>query len=111
MNRRIKKKVAKRQLIKDMQGLVDLAQEWERREEERTRRLFSYPKSDTSYFHSRNAAESEDNLWHFSILQSTFYRLWLSHLAQGLVYGALSICLRATATTIRAQMLMCGKVT
>lgn len=39
MNRRIKKKVAKRQLIKAMQGLVDLAQEWERREEERTRRL------------------------------------------------------------------------
>ena len=35
MNRRIKKKVAKRQLIKAMQGLVDLAQEWERREEER----------------------------------------------------------------------------
>ena len=43
MNRRIKKKVAKRQLIKALQGLVDLAQEWERREEERTRRLFSYP--------------------------------------------------------------------
>lgn len=39
MNRRIKKKVAKRQLIKAMQGLVDLAQEWERREEERTRQL------------------------------------------------------------------------
>lgn len=39
MNRRIKKKVAKRQLIKAMQGLVELAQEWERREEERTRRL------------------------------------------------------------------------
>ncbi len=39
MNRRIKKKAAKRQLIKAMQGLVDLAQEWERREEERTRRL------------------------------------------------------------------------
>ena len=39
MNRRIKKKVAKRQLIKAMQGLVDLAQEWERREEKRTRRL------------------------------------------------------------------------
>ena len=39
MNRRIKKKVAKRQLIKAMQGLVNLAQEWERREEERTRRL------------------------------------------------------------------------
>ena len=35
MNRRIKKKVAKRQLIKAMQGLVDLAQEWECREEER----------------------------------------------------------------------------
>lgn len=35
MNRRIKKKVAKRQLIKAMQGLVDLAWEWERREEER----------------------------------------------------------------------------
>ena len=39
MNRRIKKKVAKRQLIKAMHGLVDLAQEWERREEERTKRL------------------------------------------------------------------------
>ena len=39
MNRRIKKKVAKRQLIIAMQGLVDLAQEWERREEERTKRL------------------------------------------------------------------------
>ena len=75
----------------------------------RHRRLFSYPKSDNSYFYSRNAAESEDNLWHFSILQSTFYRLWLSRLAQVLVSGALSICLRATATTIRAQMLMYGK--
>ena len=41
MNRRIKKKVAKRQLIKAMQGLVDLAQEWERREEEQTRRLMA----------------------------------------------------------------------
>ena len=50
MNRRIKKKVAKRQLIKAMQGLVDLAQEWERREEERTRRLFSYPKSNNQNF-------------------------------------------------------------
>lgn len=50
MNRRIKKKVAKRQLIKAMQGLVDLAQEWERREEERTRRFFSYPKFNNQNF-------------------------------------------------------------
>lgn len=50
MNRRIKKKVAKRQLIKAMQGLVDLAQEWERREEERTRRLFSHPKLNNQFF-------------------------------------------------------------
>lgn len=39
MNRRIKKKVAKRQLIEAMQGLVDWANEQQRREEERTRRL------------------------------------------------------------------------
>ena len=50
MNRRIKKKVAKRQLIKAMQGLVDLAQEWERREEERTRRLFLHPKFNNQFF-------------------------------------------------------------
>lgn len=39
MNRRIKKKVAKRQLIEAMQGLVDWANEQQRREEERTKRL------------------------------------------------------------------------
>ena len=39
MNRRIKKKVAKRQLIEAMQGLVDWANEQQRREGERTRRL------------------------------------------------------------------------
>ena len=50
MNRRIKKKVAKRQLIKAMHGLVDLAQEWERREEKRTRRLFSYQKLNNQNF-------------------------------------------------------------
>lgn len=50
MNRRIKKKVAKRQLIKAMQGLVDLAQEWERREEERTRRLFHTKNSTIKIF-------------------------------------------------------------
>ena len=50
MNRRIKKKVAKRQLIKAMQGLVDLAQEWERREEERTRRLFHTQNSTIKIF-------------------------------------------------------------
>ena len=50
MNRRIKKKVAKRQLIKVMQGLVDLAQEWERREEERTRRLFHTKIQQSKFF-------------------------------------------------------------
>lgn len=50
MNRRIKKKVAKRQLIKAMQGLVDLAQEWERREEEQTRRLFHTQNSTIKIF-------------------------------------------------------------
>lgn len=39
MNRRIKKKVAKRQLIRAMQGLVDWAQEQKRLEEERTKRI------------------------------------------------------------------------
>ena len=50
MNRRIKKKAAKRQLIKAMQGLVDLAQEWERREVERTRRLFHTQNSTIKIF-------------------------------------------------------------
>ena len=50
MNRRIKKKVAKRQLIKAMQGLVDLAQEWERREVERTRRLFHTKIQQSKFF-------------------------------------------------------------
>lgn len=54
MNRRIKKKVAKRQLIKAMQGLVDLAQEWERREEERTRRLVAVYEQ-----HYRNRAPAQ----------------------------------------------------
>lgn len=39
MNKRIKKKVAKRQMIEAMRELVELAQEMERREKERTRRL------------------------------------------------------------------------
>ena len=50
MNRRIKKKVAKRQLIKAMQGLVDLAQEWERWEVERTKAAFSHPKFNNQNF-------------------------------------------------------------
>ena len=54
MNRRIKKKVAKRQLIKAMRGLVDLAQEWERREEERTRRLVAIYEQ-----HYRNRAQAQ----------------------------------------------------
>lgn len=41
MNRRIKKKVEKRQLIMAMQGLVAWAQEQQRREEERTKRLMA----------------------------------------------------------------------
>ena len=38
MNKRIKKKVAKWQMIAAMRELVELAQEMERREEERKRR-------------------------------------------------------------------------
>ena len=69
MNRRIKKKVAKRQLIKAMQRLVDLAQEWEHREEERTRRFFHTQNLTIKIFQSRTAAESEENIWHFLIPQ------------------------------------------
>lgn len=39
MNRRIKKKVEKRQLIMAVQGLVEWAQEQQRWEEERTKRI------------------------------------------------------------------------
>ena len=37
MNKRIKKKVAKRQMIEAVRGIVELAQEMERWEEERKR--------------------------------------------------------------------------
>ena len=37
MNKRIKKKVAKRQMIEAVRGIVELAQEMARREEERKR--------------------------------------------------------------------------
>ena len=50
-------------------------------------------------------------LWNFSTAQSAYYRLWLSLLEQDLAFGALSISWRATEMIIRAQMLMCGKVT
>lgn len=41
MNRRIKKKVAKRQLIKAMQQLIDFAYEQQRLEEERREQILA----------------------------------------------------------------------
>ena len=50
-------------------------------------------------------------IWSFSIPQSMSFRRSLRRLAVVLAFGASSIFWKATATTIRAQMLMCGKVT
>lgn len=47
----------------------------------------------------------------FSLPQLVFFRLWSLLLVLVLAFGAQSTCLRATATTIRVQMLMCHKVT
>ena len=50
-------------------------------------------------------------IWSFSIPQSMSFRRLLRRLAAVLAFGAWSIFWKATAMTIRAQMLMCGKVT
>ena len=48
-------------------------------------------------------------IWSFSIPQSMSYRLSLRRLAAVLAFWASSIFWKATATIIRAQMLMYGK--
>ena len=48
-------------------------------------------------------------IWSFLILQSMFFRRLLRRLAAVLAFGAWSIFWKATAMTIRAQMLMYGK--
>lgn len=58
---------------------------------------------------SRKAAESEENLWHFSIAQMVFCRPSLSLWAQAPVSGVLSIFWGAMARTTLAQMLMYGR--
>ena len=50
-------------------------------------------------------------IWSFSIPQSMSFRRLLRRLAAVLAFGAWSIFWKATAMTIRAQMLMCHKVT
>ena len=50
-------------------------------------------------------------IWSFSIPQSMSFRRSLRRLAVVLAFGALSIFWKATAMIIRAQMLMCDKVT
>ena len=50
-------------------------------------------------------------IWSFSIPQSMSFRRSLRRLAVVLAFGASSIFWKATAMIIRAQMLMCGKVT
>ena len=50
-------------------------------------------------------------IWSFLILRSMFFRRSLRRLAAVLAFGALSIFWKATAMIIRAQMLMCHKVT
>ena len=50
-------------------------------------------------------------IWSFLILQSMFFRRLLRRLAAVLAFGASSIFWKATAMIIRAQMLMCHKVT
>ena len=49
-------------------------------------------------------------IWSFSIPQSMSFRRSLRRLAVVLAFGASSIFWKATATIIRAQMLMYGKV-
>ena len=48
-------------------------------------------------------------IWSFLILQSMFFRRLLRRLAAVLAFGASSIFWKATATTIRVQMLMYGR--
>ena len=48
-------------------------------------------------------------IWSFSIPQSMSFRRLLRRLAAVLAFGAWSIFWKATAMTIRAQMLMYGK--
>ena len=50
-------------------------------------------------------------IWSFSIPQSMSFRRSLRRLAAVLAFGASSIFWKAAAMIIRAQMLMCGKVT
>ena len=50
-------------------------------------------------------------IWSFSIPQSMSFRRSLRRLAVVLAFGASSIFWKATAMIIRAQMLMCDKVT
>ena len=50
-------------------------------------------------------------IWSFSIPQSMSFRRSLRRLAVVLAFGASSIFWKATAMIIRAQMLMCHKVT
>lgn len=50
-------------------------------------------------------------IWSFLILQSMFFRRLLRRLAAVLAFGASSIFWKATAMIIRAQILMCHKVT
>ena len=50
-------------------------------------------------------------IWSFSIPQSMSFRRSLRRLAAVLAFGASSIFWKATAMIIRAQMLMCDKVT
>ena len=58
---------------------------------------------------SRESRQERSFLWHFSILRLVFFRPLLSRWARASAFGALSICLRATATTIPVPMLMYGK--
>ena len=50
-------------------------------------------------------------IWSFSIPQSMSFRRSLRRLAVVLAFGASSTCWKATEMIIRAQMLMCDKVT
>lgn len=73
--------------------------------------LFFYPKHNNQNFYSRNTRQKVRYIWNFSIVLSKYYRPLLLPLVRGLAFGALSISLRGTETTIRARMLMYDKVT
>ena len=64
-------------------------------------------------FHRKNHKETipAHKIWISSIAQSMFCKLWSSPLAQVSESGASLTCWRATEMIIRAQMLMCDKVT